>query len=80
MPSPYREVARPEDNRGRLRESLLCDDLLPFMILVWLGSVARIAVGLAHHEVFGAEPTVALALVIVLPWGALRGRAPRARS
>jgi hypothetical protein len=34
-----------------------------------------VGLGLWRHEVFGAEPTVAFLIVLLLPWLALRGRA-----
>jgi hypothetical protein len=43
-------------------------DLLPIGALLWIGSVARVALAFAAHETFGAEATLALACVFGLPW------------
>jgi hypothetical protein len=49
-------------------------DLLVIGVILWLASVARVALAFAHHEVFGAETTLALGCVVGLPWLALRSR------
>jgi hypothetical protein len=43
-------------------------DLLVVGIPVWFASVARVALGVCQHEVFGAEATLALACAIGIPW------------
>jgi hypothetical protein len=43
-------------------------DLLPAWIILWVGSVLRVAFGLAEHETFGAEATLALLSAAVVPW------------
>jgi hypothetical protein len=48
--------------------------------LLWIASVARAAIGRAEHEVFGAEGTLALACVVLIPWMLWsEGRSPRPR-
>jgi hypothetical protein len=43
-------------------------DLWPAWIVLWLGSVARVAFGLVERETFGAEATLALFSAAVVPW------------
>lgn len=43
-------------------------DLLPVAMLLWVGSAARVALGLSSGEVFGVEATLALACVFLVPW------------
>jgi hypothetical protein len=43
-------------------------DLLPAWIILWVGSVLRVTFGLAEHEAFGAEATLALLSAAVVPW------------
>jgi hypothetical protein len=43
-------------------------DLWPVLALVWVASVARVVLGFAAHEVVGAEGTLALACLVLLPW------------
>jgi len=43
-------------------------DLLLIGGATWLAGVARVTLALAHHEVFGAEATLALACVVGIPW------------
>jgi hypothetical protein len=63
--SPYRTDA-PID---RAQDEAECPsgDLLPVIVLVWIGSVARVAGAFARGERFGAEPTLALFAIVLLP-------------
>ena len=42
-------------------------DLRPIAALLWLVSVVRVALTLAHQQVFGIEATLALLCVLGLP-------------
>jgi hypothetical protein len=53
-------------------------DLLAVGIPLWVGSVARVAVAFASHEVFATEATLALACALGLPWLLWRSRASAA--
>ena len=57
---------RPEQPPSRFRESAA--ELWPILALLWVASAARVALGLAAHEAFGAEATLALACVVLVPW------------
>lgn len=43
-------------------------DLWGVAAVLWLVSLVRVALGLAHHEVFGVEATAAFACVVAIPW------------
>ena len=49
--------------------------------LLWVASVARVAAAASHHEVFGAEASLAFVCLIAIPCAALRAwwqrRVPR---
>jgi len=49
-------------------------DLLVVGALLWVASVARVALELAHQRVFGVEATLALICVVLIPWLALASR------
>jgi hypothetical protein len=42
-------------------------DLVPVAIILWLGSVARVAFGALGGEAFRAEATLALYVVVLIP-------------
>ena len=69
--SPYRVAATGVERR---RDDRCADrDLLPVFGFVWAISLVRVVVGLALGEVFGAEATSAVVLLVLLPpalWGA----------
>lgn len=44
------------------------------MLVLWLGSIARVSLTLVHRARFETEATLALACVIVLPLGLLANR------
>ncbi len=52
-------------------------DLFPIAVFLWLCSVVRVALTLAHHEVFDVEATLALVCVLGLPVYILRARHAR---
>ena len=49
-------------------------DLRPIGALLWVGSVIRVALTLAHHEAFGVEASLALLCVVLLPVAIARSR------
>ena len=72
MRSPYRIAPTPEARRVALPDG----DILPVYAVLWLGSIARVAAGLARDESFGTEVTLATLVVVLLPW--LAGKAAAA--
>lgn len=42
-------------------------DSWPVLALLWVASAARVVLGFVLHEVFGAEGTLALACVVLIP-------------
>ncbi|HEX3775821.1 MAG TPA: hypothetical protein VHV51_15220 [Polyangiaceae bacterium] len=52
-------------------------DLRPVAIVLWIGSVIRVALTLIHKQEFGVEATLALLCVLLLPALVLRARHPR---
>ena len=67
--SPYRISA--EDSLG-LEDEADGDcpdaDLFSVMSIFWAFSVARVALGVLHGEIFGTEPTIAFLAVLLLPF------------
>ncbi len=49
-------------------------DLRPVAVLLWIGSVVRVALTLVHRQEFGVEATLALSCVLLLPGVILRAR------
>jgi hypothetical protein len=58
-PSPRASQTEPEHFWGPL-------------LVLWVGSAARVTLALAHREVFETEATLALLCVVSIPLGALR--------
>ena len=52
-------------------------DLRPIAVVLWLASVIRVALAMFHDEAFGAESTLALGCLLVLPVLVLRSRHAR---
>jgi hypothetical protein len=52
-------------------------DLRAIAIVLWVASVIRVALAMFHDEAFGAESTLALGCILVLPLLALRSRHAR---
>lgn len=52
-------------------------DLLVVGALLWLASIVRVALEFMHERVFGVEATLALIVVVLIPWLALRSRSAR---
>lgn len=73
MSSPYRIPCRDENTRNR-RDCGVDVDLLPAAALFWIVSVIRVAGGIVRHETFAAEATLALIIVVAIPWLAFFGR------
>lgn len=55
------------------------DDLWPIAIVLWLASLARVVLAILHGGDFGAEPTLALGCVLLIPAAALPTRKRFAR-
>ena len=51
-------------------------DVLLALSALWVVSVIRVAGAAAHHEVFGAEATLAFLSMFAIPWMAVRARFP----
>ena len=49
-------------------------DLRPIAVVLWVASVMRVALALFHNEAFGAESTLALGCLLLLPLLALHSR------
>lgn len=52
---------------GKVDLVMLRDDLFPVLAVVWLSSIARVAVAVVCHETFETEATLALLSIVVLP-------------
>jgi hypothetical protein len=64
--SPYRT----DEAIDRSDEEAECPsgDLLPVIVVVWLGSVVRVAGALLRAERFGSEATLAFLAIVLLPF------------
>ena len=74
--SPYRTPATPAPTAGSSETEEPCPDadLRPVFVVLWLGSGARVVIGIADHEIFGAEGTLALLAVLIIPYLSRRRR------
>jgi hypothetical protein len=72
--SPGSASAPPEDESAAFGEQLH-----PALFVVWLASVACVVGAFYRHEVFGAEPTLALMMLVAIPWYAIAALARRKR-
>jgi hypothetical protein len=63
MLHPYRS---PPSHEPARRPTFAADLVLVFLV-VWLGSVARVSLALFRCETFGAEPSVAMAVILLVP-------------
>ncbi|HVY29280.1 MAG TPA: hypothetical protein VHB79_22125 [Polyangiaceae bacterium] len=67
---------RPRSTRGVVQVAPLSADEREYfwapLLVLWLGSLARVALAVAHHAAFEVEETLALACVILLPLAAIR--------
>jgi len=70
----YRAIARRDVPLGVPKGD---SDLYPIALLLWLFSVARVALTFAHHQVFDVEATMALLCALGLPVYVLRARLSR---
>jgi hypothetical protein len=70
----YRSVARRDIP---LNIPIGDSDLRPIAVVLWVASVIRVALALFHNEAFGAESTLALACLVMLPVLVLRSRHAR---
>jgi hypothetical protein len=55
-------------------------DPLPFGLILWAASVARVACALVRHEEFGTEIGLAFACIILVPWLLLADRSRSAHG
>ena len=65
--SPYRTLAEPDEWRDEGDHRHADGELLPIFAIVWLLSALRVAGALHFGETMGAEPTVAMIVVVLLP-------------
>jgi hypothetical protein len=82
--SPYRLAADASPSDAPAWADDRSCDLVPLGVLLWVSSVARVVGALAHHEILGAEPTLACLAAVSLPsfacaalvdrWGRRRAR------
>jgi len=67
--SPYRTPAATTPETPETADHGCPDgDLVPVLLVFWLGSVARAAFGIARQETFGGEATLAAVAVLLVPW------------
>lgn len=67
--SPYRRPAvHPEEKTRAVKVACGDRDLLPIFAIFWALSVVRVAAGVARHEMFGTEATLAFLGVLLVPW------------
>jgi hypothetical protein len=69
MSPPYRTPATVEDptSADSGRDAFPDAEVLPFLGLFWLASVARVGAAIARHQIMGAETTLACLAVVFLP-------------
>jgi hypothetical protein len=70
--SPYRQqphVLDPTANADA-EKAVGCPDgeLMPIFCVFWVASIARVALGVVHHETFGAQGSVAFLAVLAIPY------------
>jgi hypothetical protein len=78
--SPYRSIVRRASQVADRYRQLGDLDLLPVFALLWLVSAAVVVGHLLRRDAFGPEETVALAVVIALPWLMAAPKPARPRS
>jgi hypothetical protein len=78
--SPYRVAAPRAEPFGSGDGRRADGDLLPVLGFVWVVSLLRVAAGLAVGEVFGAEASIAVIALILLPPAIFRRGAPVSRA
>jgi hypothetical protein len=67
--SPYRVQANDSAERVLEEEERCPDaDLLPAFALLWIGSVARVALGFVEARPFGSEAALATLTIVALPY------------
>lgn len=67
MSLPYRSPAESAPRAPRERESIDAS-VAPVVVLFWVASGARVVLGIARHEVFATEATLALISFVLVPW------------
>jgi len=67
--SPYRTPAeRAEATKSGPKMGCPDGDLVPLILVFWLGSITRVVLGIARHEAFAGEATVATLAGVVVPF------------
>jgi hypothetical protein len=68
--SPYRQPYVPEPAANADEEVDVCPDgeLMPVLSIFWIASIVRVALGVAHHETFATEGTLAFLAVLAVPY------------
>jgi hypothetical protein len=67
--SPYRVPAEEADEPVCERDAGCPDgDLLPMLAILWIASIARVALSILRKETFGVEATLAFFVVLLVPF------------
>ena len=68
--SPYRQPHVPEPAANADEGVDVCPDgeLVPILSVFWIASIVRVALGIAHHETFAIEGTLAFLFVLAVPY------------
>lgn len=65
--SPYRTP--PRDEPGNVGGEACPDaDLMPVFAVFWLGSIARVVLGISRHDRSDSEGALAAIAVVLVPW------------
>jgi isoprenylcysteine carboxyl methyltransferase (ICMT) family protein YpbQ len=73
-PTRHRWLARRQATLSDTSDSLGESDsgLVVVGALLWLTALVRVLLGLWSHEVFGTEASLALMVILILPWLAIK--------
>ena len=69
---PFNPPRLPQPPSDHLQRGHGERELLVVLALFWVVSLVRVVGTVVRHEVFGAEATLALMAVLVIPWLTLR--------
>ena len=64
--SPYRTLSEHPSNPEQ-PEAIDDGELIPVFAILWVSAVARLWLAVAHEEIFGPEPTLAMLAVFLIP-------------
>jgi len=81
--SPYRAPSEHPIPPQEQPEAIDDGELIPVFAILWISAVARLWIAVAHDEIFGPEPTLAMLAVFMIPLMArdgLAALAARSRS